>query len=111
MAEAGRECGACTVCCIVPGIDTREIQKRTGAVCRHCSGGGCAIYEARPKACREFFCAWMQDDRLGPAPLGPEWRPDLSGVLAQSITISRSINRGSARICRANGKLSLTSAA
>jgi Fe-S-cluster containining protein len=82
MPEPARECGACTVCCIVPGIDTREIQKRTGSVCRHCSGGGCAIYESRPKACREFFCAWMQDDRLG-----PDWRPDRSGVLAQTITI------------------------
>jgi hypothetical protein len=84
MAETvpGRECGACTVCCVVPGIDTHEIQKRSGAVCRNCSGGGCAIYESRPKACREFFCAWMEMEDLD-----AEWRPDLSGVFLQRIDI------------------------
>jgi hypothetical protein len=78
----GRACGACTICCIVPGIDTSQIQKRTGSVCRHCRDGGCAIYEDRPGACRDFFCAWMH--RAG---LGPEWRPDLSGVFLQEVDI------------------------
>lgn len=79
----GRACGACTICCIVPGIDTSQIQKRTGSVCRNCqSGGGCAIYDARPDACRDFFCAWMHSPGLG-----AEWRPDLSGVFLQEVDI------------------------
>jgi hypothetical protein len=82
MAEAGRACGDCTVCCVVPAIDTAQIQKQTGAVCRHCSGGGCAIYETRPDTCRDFFCAWMRMPELG-----AEWRPDLSGVFLQEIDI------------------------
>ena len=84
MAEAvqGRECGKCTVCCIVPGIDTREIQKRSGATCRHCSGGGCAIYAARPAACQDFFCGWMQMPGLDAS-----WRPDQSGVFLQALDI------------------------
>jgi hypothetical protein len=83
MADAGiaRECGACTACCIVPGIDTREIQKQTGAACRHCSASGCANYETRPKACREFTCAWLE------GVLPDDWRPERSGVLAQGVTI------------------------
>lgn len=81
-AVPGRACGDCTVCCIVPGIDTREIQKSTGAVCRHCSGHGCAVYDTRPQACREFFCAWMQMPGLDAS-----WRPDQSGVFLQPIEI------------------------
>lgn len=72
----GRECGDCTVCCIVPTIDDPEIQKKPGIHCRHCATG-CTIYESRPKSCRAFYCAW----RLIPA-LGPDWRPDLSGVFS-----------------------------
>jgi hypothetical protein len=79
MAE-GRACGDCTICCIVPGIDTPEIQKRTGAACRHCGAGGCAIYETRPRACRSFACAWLE------GAFDANWRPDRCGVLARSIT-------------------------
>ena len=78
----GRECGDCRVCCIVPGIDTREAQKDTGSACRNLCGTGCAIYETRPGACRTFYCAW----RALPG-LGENWRPDLSGVLAQLVTV------------------------
>ena len=35
----GRECGGCTVCCPVLWIDAPDIQKASGAACRHCSGG------------------------------------------------------------------------
>jgi len=78
---AGRSCGGCTVCCIVPGIDTREIQKITGAVCRHLGDGGCMIYETRPRACRDFYCAWIEGR------MDEGWRPDLCGVLAQAIVL------------------------
>jgi len=71
---AGRDCGDCTVCCVVPTIDLPEIQKAAGVACRHCSRG-CVIYESRPNVCREFFCGWRQLEELG-----DEWRPDRSGV-------------------------------
>jgi len=70
----GRECGDCTVCCIVPTIDDPDIQKKPGLRCRYCDAG-CTIYQSRPKPCRVFFCAW----RMIPA-LGPDWRPDRCGV-------------------------------
>ncbi len=72
----GRECGDCTVCCAVPTIDDPEIQKKPGIHCRHCATG-CTIYESRPKSCRDFFCAWRMMPRLG-----PEWRPDRSGIFS-----------------------------
>ncbi len=71
-----RECGTCTVCCYALPIDTPEMRKGSGVVCKHCNGRGCAIYETRPGNCREYYCGW----RLMPH-FGPEWRPDLSGVL------------------------------
>ncbi len=74
---AGRDCGDCTVCCVVPRIDKPEIQKASGAACKNCTAGGCAIYETRYPVCRSFYCAWRTVDIFG-----PEWRPDKSGVLA-----------------------------
>lgn len=73
---AGRDCGACTACCITPSIDNAEIQKISGVRCRHCVANACDIYDTRPKVCRAFHCAW----RYLPA-LGENWRPDRSGVL------------------------------
>jgi hypothetical protein len=73
---AGRECGACTVCCTVPSIDKPQIQKKSGATCKHCSAGGCTIYETRPPVCRGFYCAWRIMDIFG-----EDWRPDKSGVM------------------------------
>lgn len=71
-----RPCGDCTVCCVVPLIDTPELQKAEGEVCPNCTGGGCAIYEARPQVCRTFNCAWK---RIATMP--PETRPDRLGVM------------------------------
>ncbi len=78
---AGRTCGDCTVCCVLPNIDKPEIQKVSSAACRHCAGGGCAIYETRPPVCRSFFCAWRTVEIFS-----EDWRPDKSGVLAQIET-------------------------
>ena len=75
---AGRDCGNCTVCCVAPNIDKPEIQKLSGAACRHRTAGGCAIYESRPFLCRRFYCVWRTVDIFGEA-----WRPGKSGVLAQ----------------------------
>jgi hypothetical protein len=77
----GRMCGDCTVCCIAPNIDKPEIQKVSGAACRHCAGGGCAIYETRPPVCSVYYCAWRTVDIFD-----EDWRPDKSGVLAQVET-------------------------
>jgi len=73
----GRDCGSCTVCCVFPSINKPEIQKMSGARCRHCTGGGCGIYETRPPVCRGFYCAWRTVDIFS-----ADWRPDRSGVLA-----------------------------
>jgi hypothetical protein len=74
----GRECGDCTICCSVPGIDKPEIQKPSGVACRHLCGGRCDIYETRPPVCRGFFCGWRQL-----ADLDESWRPDRSGVFIE----------------------------
>lgn len=73
----GRSCGNCTVCCLVPPIDTPEFQKQAGILCGHCDAGeGCRIHDRRPPACREWFCSWRYLDFL-PDSL----RPDRCGVL------------------------------
>lgn len=77
----GRECGGCTACCVVMRIDEPDIQKLTSSACRHCVGGGCAIYAARPPVCRSFYCAWRTSDIFD-----EDWRPDKSGVLACVVT-------------------------
>jgi hypothetical protein len=69
-AAPGRECGACTLCCKVYALP--EFAKPPGAWCKHCAPGkGCAIHDAPPNQCRQFFCLWMTDGTM-PA----EWRPD-----------------------------------
>jgi len=73
----GRDCGGCTVCCVFPTINKPEIQKLSGARCRHAACGGCAIYDSRPPVCRSYYCAWRTVDIFS-----DDWRPDKSGVLA-----------------------------
>jgi len=73
----GRECGACTACCTHLNIDTEELQKFAGVDCQHLvPQRGCRIYERRPQACREWYCAWRSM-----ANMPDDWRPDRSGVL------------------------------
>ena len=85
MSDAGFEppgsCGECVMCCEWLDIETEGLSKKAGVLCAHCTGGGCGIYETRPSLCRGFFCGW----RLVPA-LGPEWRPDKSGVMILLVT-------------------------
>jgi uncharacterized cysteine cluster protein YcgN (CxxCxxCC family) len=72
----GRECGGCGVCCEVPAIDDKELQKPEGAVCLHfAKGQGCTIYETRPQTCRAHYCSWRYMPNLDDG-----WRPDKSGV-------------------------------
>ena len=72
----GRDCGACAVCCTVPTINKPEIQKLSGATCRHCTGTGCGIYETRYPICRNYYCAWRTVEIFDDS-----WRPDKSGVM------------------------------
>ena len=72
----GRDCGGCTVCCTWPTINKPEIQKVSGSACRHCTGGGCAIYDTRFPVCRSYYCAWRTVDIFDDG-----WRPDRSGVM------------------------------
>jgi hypothetical protein len=79
--EPGRTCGGCTVCCVIPSIDTPELQKTTSVACVHCKeSSGCKIYDTRPPGCREYFCYWRYETNLDDS-----WRPDLSGVFANAL--------------------------
>jgi hypothetical protein len=57
---AGRSCGSCSLCCKLLAIE--GVEERPGFTwCRHCrpGKGGCAIYDRRPDACRNFVCGWL----------------------------------------------------
>ena len=71
----GRACGECFACCVEINVD--ELSKPARQPCVHCGSGGCAIYDARPRVCRAWFCAWR---RL--ADLPDHLRPDRSGLMA-----------------------------
>ena len=74
----GRECGACTHCCVDLAIVSDGMRKLPGVVCENCTGGGCAIYDRRPRVCRDYHCLWRELPNLDES-----WRPDLCGVLIQ----------------------------
>jgi hypothetical protein len=66
----GRACGSCNLCCKLPKI--AELGKPAGEWCANCAiGKGCRIYDARPQACRGFFCSYLThpafDQRWFPA--------------------------------------------
>lgn len=69
-----RSCGECTACCTVAAV--AALDKAADSACRHAVGGGCAIYDQRPAACRAFHCGWR---RL--AWLPTIFRPDRCGVI------------------------------
>jgi Fe-S-cluster containining protein len=74
---AGRECGACNVCCVALTINDPALQKPQGYRCRNARpDNSCAIYETRPQTCRTFFCGWRYLKWIR-EPL----RPDTSDVL------------------------------
>lgn len=76
---AGRDCGTCNVCCVALTIDDPDLQKVQGFRCRNTlPDKGCAIYEARPRTCRDFNCGWRQLKWVRES-----LRPDASGVLVR----------------------------
>jgi len=54
-----RECGNCSLCCKLVGL---ESGKPSFAWCRYCHPNrlkACSIYEVRPEECRKFACLWL----------------------------------------------------
>lgn len=77
-AKLMRSCGECTACCWSLRIDCDALQKEPFCKCEHVlDGKGCAIYNDRPKPCRDFVCSWINE----PTRLAEEDRPDKSGVI------------------------------
>ncbi|MGH6870578.1 MAG: hypothetical protein ACREHE_03645 [Rhizomicrobium sp.] len=75
QASTPRQCDGCTLCCKVFAIP--ELDKPGDVLCSHCTlGQGCTIYGTRPQPCRDFFCGWLHETSLG-----PEWKPDFSGLV------------------------------
>lgn len=73
----GRACGGCTVCCTELHINTPGLKKLAGARCPNLKDDcRCAIYETRPRTCRDFECGWRMM-----AMLGDDWRPDRAGIV------------------------------
>lgn len=73
-----RECGECSVCCVLLNIDSPEFQKLPRVPCVHLGpeGHGCTIHATVYPACRAYHCGWRYLKGLG-----DDWRPDKSGVL------------------------------
>jgi Fe-S-cluster containining protein len=58
--EKPRECGGCTLCCKVMGIQEGEFHKPKDEWCPHTKKGtGCGCYSTRPTKCRDFSCMWL----------------------------------------------------
>ncbi len=79
-----RGCGSCTLCCYTHGVSTsvRKL-KNEQEWCKHCRVGvGCATYDARPIACLDFACAWLEDAEAG-------WeRPDTRNFVPEWVSVS-----------------------
>jgi len=72
----GRECGACTACCVDMEVNDPDLVKPDRVPCPHMlAGTGCAIHERLPVTCRNWFCGWRFLN------LSDAMRPDLCGVL------------------------------
>jgi len=70
MTAAGKQCGACGLCCKTMVI--AELKKPKDSWCPNFARGrGCTIYADRPQSCRDFTCFWLLDPAMG-----PEWKPD-----------------------------------
>lgn len=80
-----RSCGSCTVCCKVPGIDDKDLQKPVGLWCQYCdnkSAKPCTIYDTRPDTCKNFECLWLSDKQKA---LNDDMRPDRSRMMLTSV--------------------------
>jgi len=71
------KCGNCTLCCTLLKVD--KINKPAGVMCKHCSTK-CDIYKDRPKACKEFTCAYYQMNKVS-----ERLRPNNCGVIFEKL--------------------------
>lgn len=79
LAEKPNRCGGCTLCCTL--FEVPELNKKAMQDCIHCDVNvGCKIWQNRPQVCRNFQCAYYQDDK-SPIAL----RPDKCGVVFEKI--------------------------
>jgi hypothetical protein len=70
-----RECGECTLCCKIIGVQT--LNKPQHVWCPHCKiGSGCTIYETRPQSCCAYRCRFLVDESLDES-----WRPSRCGMV------------------------------
>ena len=75
---AGRSCDGCTMCCKL--FEIPAIPKAENVWCPNCAiGAGCAIYDSRPQACRDFFCHYRLD-----AAVPEHWKPSRSHIVLRS---------------------------
>ncbi len=75
LTPTGRQCDGCTMCCKLLAV--KDLDKPRAVWCEHCAiGKGCTIYEARPEACRNYYCAYMTR-----ATIAEHWRPEHSGMV------------------------------
>ena len=73
--QPGKSCEGCGMCCYLPGI--AALEKPAATWCRHCSTrSACDNYDNRPDECRDFFCHYLFDPKLGDA-----WKPAKSKLL------------------------------
>lgn len=78
-----RECGGCTLCCIVMGVE--PLSKQPGEVCPHLDRRRrCTIYGSRPHDCQVFTCSWLAEDIPK-----RHLRPDQCGVVFETIAIGQ----------------------
>lgn len=86
------DCGGCTECCELFPIDSKKatngniietiiIDSPAGELCGYCDKNvGCTVHEERPKICRDFMCAYAQQES---APL--DLRPDKCGIIFEKL--------------------------
>lgn len=86
------ECGECTLCCELLNINSLKatkgniieaiiIDSPAGSLCEHCiEKKGCGVHEERPKICRDYFCAYAQQED---API--QLRPDNCGIIFEKL--------------------------
>jgi Fe-S-cluster containining protein len=59
MQAPARECGGCSLCCVVLRVD--ELGKLGGVPCEKLRPeGGCGIHATRPRVCRAYHCLWLR---------------------------------------------------
>lgn len=61
----GRKCGSCRLCCKLLAVGRDDdppgtFKKEPFLWCDHACDKGCAIYNRRPEACKQFTCVWLE---------------------------------------------------